>query len=83
LPEVTRIRTDLALSLTPLLVIYRVKKDSPYTGTRNDIRQNLNSCRDLLGVTMIIPGKREAGGLVRDVTVEIRPEDIEQADIED
>lgn len=82
LPDVTKIRADLALSLTPLLVIYRVNKDSAYTGSRDD-RHDLNSCRDLLGVTMIIPGEKEAGGLVRDVTVQIDPGDIEQADIED
>jgi hypothetical protein len=76
-------RNEAGLSLTPLLILYRVNKDGAYTGGQRGVRHDLNSPRDLLGVAFIIPGDRTQGGLVREVAVTIEHGDLDQPDIED
>lgn len=83
LPYVAEKRNEADLSLTPLLILYRVNKDSVYTGGQRGVRHDLNSPRDLLGVAFIIPGDRTQGGLVREVAVTIEHCDLDQPDIED
>jgi hypothetical protein len=75
-------RNEAGLSQTPLLILYRVNKDSVYTGGQRDVRHDLNSPRDLLGVAFIVPGDRRPGGLMREVAVTIGRVDLDQPDIE-
>lgn len=75
-------RNEAGLSQTPLLILYRINKDSEYTGGQRDVRHDLNAPRDLLGVAFIVPGDRRLGGLVREVAVKIERGDLDQPDIE-
>jgi hypothetical protein len=75
-------RREAGLSLTPLLILYRVQKDSKYEGKNTKSRHDLNAFCDLLGVAMIIPGEQTPGGLVREVTVRIDQSDVDHPDIE-
>jgi hypothetical protein len=75
-------RNEAGLSQTPLLILYRVNKDSVYTGGQRDVRHDLNAPRDLLGVAFIVPGDRRPGGLMREVAVTIERVDLDQPDIE-
>jgi len=80
LEYVQKVRKDNNLDLTPLLVLYRVNKDSKYTG-ESKMRFDLDAPSDLLGVAIIVPGERNANQ-VGHVQVQITaPPD--EADIED
>jgi hypothetical protein len=83
LTYVSEKRTEAGLSLTPLLILYRVNRESVYTGKSDNRRHNLDSPSDLLGVAMIIPGDRKQGGLVREVAIKIEKGDLDRPDIID
>lgn len=82
--EIARLRRESGLESTPLLVIYRIDKDSPYVGHANPAieRQSLSVYSDVIGLAMIIPGERSPGGLVKQVTVHIDEVQEEHPDIE-
>jgi hypothetical protein len=56
LEYVQKVRKNNNLDLTPLLVLYRVNKDSKYTG-ESKMRFDLDAPSDLLGVAIIVPGE--------------------------
>jgi hypothetical protein len=80
LEYVQDVRKQNNLDLTPLLVLYRVNKDSTYQGKSN-LRFDLNAPSDLLGVAIIVPGERNLNQ-VGHVHVQITAAP-DEADIED
>jgi hypothetical protein len=82
IPNISKVRSDRGLGSTPLLILYRIDMHSKYVGTANN-RRDLSTCRDILGVAMIIPGERNVGGLVKQVSVRVNPTEIDNGDITD
>ena len=73
------VRKHNDLDLTPLLVLYRVNKDSIYQGN-SSLRSDLNTPADLLGVAIIVPGERDlrqAGHVQVQITAAPDETDIE------
>lgn len=74
---VNEIRKAAGLGGTPQLLIYRIDKDSKFTGKQKettkeaDRRYDLNAAEDLIGVSLFVPGYRSGKNLATKLSIRI------------
>jgi hypothetical protein len=64
------VRGDIGLSDVPLLLLYRIDKDQG-KDTKAGTRKKLNSCEDIIGFSIIVPGESVGKSHVKSVRVRI------------
>jgi hypothetical protein len=62
------IRGDIGLCDVPLLLLYRIDKDQ---GKDTKTRQKIDSCEDVIGFSIIVPGESVGKSHVKSVRVKI------------
>ena len=62
------IRSDIGLCDVPLLLLYRIDKDQ---GKDTKTRQKIDSCEDVIGFSIIVPGESVGKSHVKSVRVKI------------
>ena len=60
-------RARLGMDRTPLLLIYRIDKDSAASGKRRP----LGTPQDVIGISVIVPGDRHAGGATTAYAIDV------------
>lgn len=79
--DVDEVRRLAELTDVPLLIIYRIDKDSQPLRERNNVRAPLNSANDLIGLQICIPGCRT--NFVKKLRVRLPNEDTEADGLEE
>ena len=64
------VRGDIGLSDVPLLLLYRIDKDQG-KDTKAGTRKKLDSCEDIIGFSIIVPGESVGKSHVKSVRVRI------------
>jgi hypothetical protein len=62
------VRSAVGLNDVPLLLLYRIGKDQ---GKDTKKRQRINSCEDVIGFSIIVPGESVGKSHVKSVQVRI------------
>ena len=62
----------------PVLIIYRIDKDSKVYGTRDrDLRADLDMPCDIIGIQICVPGEQVNSGFCRSLTIQLPEKDKE------
>lgn len=70
--EVRKIRREHNIFHIPQLVIYRIDKNStPKKKTRKNNRKKLNFSQDIIGISIMIPGKTTGKNLAKNLSIKI------------
>lgn len=74
--EVRKIRRQYNIDHIPQLVIYRIDKHSkPLVNKRQNNRKNLEFSQDIIGISIMIPGKAKGKNLARNLVINIEEND--------
>lgn len=74
--EVRNIRRRHNIDHIPQLVIYRIDKDStPLITKRQNNRKNLEFSQDIIGISIMIPGKTKGKNLAKNLVINIEEND--------
>lgn len=79
---VRAMRKKAGLDKTPLLIIYRIDKNSEYkeqgksVKNKGNQREKLNALADIIGISIWIPGAKSKN-IVKSLTVELKKEDFD------
>lgn len=71
------LREELGMSTIPQLVIYIIDKNSKPNTNTNTKRYPLNSCEDIVGFSINIPGVRNRRTTIQTLTIDIRPNSMD------
>ena len=74
--HIDEIRQLAGVSDIPLLIIYRIDKNSKATAENSD-REDLNTGFDIIGLHMCIPGTKVNSGFVKKLTIRLPEKDSE------
>lgn len=75
--EVRIIREKHGVSNIPQLVIYIIDRKSEPDPNNNNTRSNLNFIRDIIGISLMIPGMKKGSNIATSLIIKINADDTE------